>query len=194
LAERSDRDELLEKISAVTNRGMNGELNFTESLRERLAFIPASKKQVLDLADKLKSQVSDSFLRNKKFFSENSENIYFFSGGFKDFILPVLLDFGVREENIYANTFVYNHNDEVVGFDENNFLSMPGGKVKMLRALDLEGELIVVGDGYTDYEMREAGLAHQFIAFTENVQREKVIARADLVADNIEKVLAVWKS
>ena len=39
----------------------------------------------------------------------------------------------------------------------------------------LQGEVIVVGDGYTDYQLFEAGLADKFIAYTEHVERASIM-------------------
>ena len=48
-------------------------------------------------------------------------------------------------------------------------LSRDGGKIRQLVLLDLDGPVYVLGDGYTDYQIREAGLANRFYAYTENV-------------------------
>ena len=48
--------------------------------------------------------------------------------------------------------------------------SQRGGKIRRLALLDLDGPVYVLGDGYTDYEIRQAGLAHRFYAYTENVE------------------------
>jgi D-3-phosphoglycerate dehydrogenase / 2-oxoglutarate reductase len=79
------------------------------------------------------------------------------------------MSMGVLEENIYANTFVYDADGNITGYDETNLLSQDKGKVKLLQSLDFEGDIYAIGDGYTDYELRESGLANKFFAFTENV-------------------------
>jgi D-3-phosphoglycerate dehydrogenase len=71
-------------------------------------------------------------------------------------------------------------------------LSKPRGKVKTLESLKLLGEITVVGDGYADYEIREAGLAQAFVAFTENVKREKVMEKADYIAEDFSKVMEIF--
>ncbi len=61
----------------------------------------------------------------------------------------------------------------------------------MLKSLDLQGDIYVLGDGYTDYEMREAGLANRFYAFTENIQRENVMSKADYIIPALEEFLYI---
>jgi len=57
--------------------------------------------------------------------------------------------------------------------------------------LNLRGEIQVVGDGYSDYVMREAGIADKFFAYTENVQRQKAMAHADHITPNLDEFLYI---
>ncbi|KXX70241.1 phosphoglycerate dehydrogenase [Flammeovirga sp. SJP92] len=183
------KEEIGSKIKELTDQAMAGELSFREALEQRLALLDATKKDVDQLSSELKKLVSESVKRNKAFFSQEKDNVLIVSSGFKDFIAPVVKDFGIKEENIYANTFTYNDKDEVTGFDASNPLSEHKGKVKLMEELSLDGEVLVIGDGYTDYEIREAGLAKTFYAFTENIKREKVLAKADVEASSFDEIL-----
>ena len=49
--------------------------------------------------------------------------------------------------------------------------------------------VVVVGDGWTDYEIRAAGAADRFYAFVETAARPKVTAAADAVAASFDEVL-----
>lgn len=183
------KEEVGSKISELTDQAMAGELSFREALEQRLALLDATRKDVDQLSQELKNLVSESVKRNRAFFEEEKDNVLIVSSGFKDFITPVVKDFGIKEENIYANTFTYNDKDEVIGFDASNPLSEHKGKVKLMKELSLDGEVLVIGDGYTDYEIREAGLAKTFYAFTENIKREKVLANADIEASSFDEIL-----
>ena len=55
--------------------------------------------------------------------------------------------------------------------------------------MNLEGSVWAVGDGITDYEIRAAGAADIFYAFTENVERASVTAKADVVIKNFDEFL-----
>ena len=133
--------------------------------------------------------MSDSFIRNKEFFITFSDQIRIVSSGFKEFIVPIVAEFGIDEENVYANTFIFDEEGRIIGFDEENYLSQDKGKVKLLKELQLPGEVYVLGDGYTDYEIREAGLANKFFAFTENVERDIVISMADHKSATLDEFL-----
>jgi D-3-phosphoglycerate dehydrogenase len=47
----------------------------------------------------------------------------------------------------------------------------------------------MIGDGYTDYEVKEAGKANKFYAFVENVRREKIVKKADKVVESFDEIL-----
>ncbi len=51
----------------------------------------------------------------------------------------------------------------------------------------------MIGDGYTDFEIKDAGLANKFYAFTENVGRENIIEKADHVAPSLDEFLYLNK-
>jgi D-3-phosphoglycerate dehydrogenase len=51
----------------------------------------------------------------------------------------------------------------------------------------------VIGDGYTDFEIKESGLANKFYAFTENVSRPKVTSQADHIAPSFDEILYINK-
>lgn len=189
LAQKKDKQEIKDKIVDLTNAGMEGELTVRESILERIKLLNANKDHIDQLIDKLKLKVSKSFERNEQFFLEHSEQIYIVSNGFKDFVVPIVTMLGVKEENVYANSFNYNDTGEIVGVDLDNVLSDNDGKVKTLESLKLEGEIYVIGDGFTDYEIKEKGLAKKFYAFTENVKRQNVIDKADHVAPSLDEFL-----
>ncbi|HEX6225135.1 MAG TPA: phosphoglycerate dehydrogenase, partial [Chryseolinea sp.] len=159
----------------------------------RLNLLAPDKKHLPFLITKLKGNVSESFKRNKEFFQEHADNIYIISNGFKEFIEPIVTEFGVKAENIMANEFKFDDTGRVVGFDQENPLSANGGKVELLKKLNLPGDIYVIGDGYTDYEIKHAGLANKFFAFTENVERENVKNKADHIAPSLDEFLYLNK-
>lgn len=193
LADSENKEENLEKIKNITNSGMAGGISFRESLEQRLDLLHANKKHLPLLIKKLKEQVSESIKRNRAFFEEYADNVLIISSGFKEFIEPIVMEFGVKKENIYANEFKEDANGNLVSFNPEILLSQDNGKVKLLKALNLQGDVHVIGDGYTDYEIRKAGLAVKFYAFTENVIRDIVVENADYVAPTFEEVLYINK-
>jgi D-3-phosphoglycerate dehydrogenase len=189
LRDKAEAEKVAQEISRLTEEAMNGSLSFSVSLRARVALLKAGRHHLEELVSVLREMVSDSFRRNRPFFEQFGKQVLIVSSGFREFIVPIVSDFGIPEENVYANSFCFDENGMICGFDEENYLSQDKGKVKLLKALSLPGEVYVLGDGYTDYEIREAGLANKFFAFTENVKREPVVSLADRHSASLEEFL-----
>ncbi|MAD91549.1 MAG: phosphoglycerate dehydrogenase [Gammaproteobacteria bacterium] len=168
-------------------------MSFTESLERRIKLIHAKKSDLVILIKELRKEVSKSIENNREFFENFSENIYVISCGFKEFIDDIVEEYDIPSDRVFANTFKFDENDIIVGFDENNVLSQHNGKIQCLKDLNLDGEIQVIGDGYSDYVTREVGVADKFFAYTENVEREKTIENADHVAPNLDEFLFVNK-
>ena len=47
----------------------------------------------------------------------------------------------------------------------------------------------MIGDGFSDYQTRAAGIADKFYAFTENVERENILDKADHIAPSLDEIL-----
>ena len=184
-----EKERVLQQVRQLTDSAMAGESSFAEGLRKRLALLRAHQRHLPHLIHRLQDKVSESVRRNKEFLTEYSDQIFIVSSGFKEFITPIVTEYGIKEENIYANTFKLDENGNITGFDEENVLSLDKGKIKLLEKLALSGDVYVIGDGYTDYEIKEAGLANKFYAFTENVARESVLAKAEHIAPSLDEFL-----
>lgn len=193
LANNPKKSEIIQEIIDITNLGIDGEISFTESLKRRINLLNAKKYHLEQLVVNLRKQVSPSIERNKEFFEKYADDIYVISCGFKEFIDPIVEEYNIPSERVFANTFRYDENDNIVGFDGENVLSQHNGKIQCLKDLNLDGEVQVIGDGYSDYVTRKAGVADKFFAYTENVKREKTTSNADHVAPNLDEFLFVNK-
>ncbi len=193
LEDDPEREQKISEIQRVTDEGMEGKLTLKESIERRLDLLDAHRKHLPMLVDTLKDKVSASFKRNREFFAKNAGNIYIISNGFKDFIIPIVQEYEVLPENVYANAFTFDQSGKITGYDQESLLASNNGKVEQLRQLQLKGDVYVIGDGYTDYEIKAAGLANKFYAFTENVERATVTEKADHVAPSLDEFLYLNK-
>ncbi|VAX34908.1 Phosphoserine phosphatase / D-3-phosphoglycerate dehydrogenase [hydrothermal vent metagenome] len=185
----SNKEERLAAIAELTNKGMNGQISFSKSLKERMKLISGNRNDLEQLIAKLKKKISTSILPHKDFFINNKKSIYIISSGFKDFIDPVVADFGIDSNHVFANTFTWTKEGQINGFDNKNVLSQNQGKPTLVQQLNFQSPVVVIGDGYTDYEIKKAGFADRFIAYTENISRPLVTAQADFVATNFNDFL-----
>ncbi|MCG8734554.1 phosphoglycerate dehydrogenase [Tenacibaculum finnmarkense] len=183
------KEAIIDQIITITNQGIDGEISFTESLKKRIDLLNATKADLPLLIKELEQKVSRSIADNKDFFKNFSDDIYVISAGFKEFIIPIVAEYNIPAERVFANTFEFDKNDAIIGFDTQNLLSQHNGKIDCLKNLNLAGEIQVIGDGYSDAVTKKAGVADTFFAYTENVQRAKTIANADHITPNLDEFL-----
>jgi len=176
----------LETIRAITRAGMEGSIPFDESLSKRLKLLNINQKDIHAATIVLAKKVTPSFKRNKQFLMENAQNILIVSGGFYEMIIPIVSEYGILEDQVFANKFVYKGTSRIAHVDSQNIMAQSGEKVAQANALGLAGEIHVIGDGYTDYQIKSEGPAKKFFAFIENIRRNSVCEVADVVLSNID--------
>ncbi|UQD55601.1 phosphoglycerate dehydrogenase [Flavobacterium sp. K5-23] len=181
--------QILSEIQRLTDLGMEGKLSLKESLTSRINLLEANRDHLGAVIEELKNKVTASVIRNRAFFKQHSENIYIISNGFKEIIIPIVQEYGIKPEHVLANTFKFDHDGKIIGFDEKDQLCENKGKVYKIKSLNLPGEVIMIGDGYTDYETLEGGAVSKFFAFTENVSRPIVVEKADRIAPSLDEIL-----
>ena len=180
LSGKNNKNKILDRMRKITKGGMEGKIPFEKSLSSRIKLLQASKKDI-----------TPSIRRNREFFKRYKDQIYIISGGFKDYIEPVFSPYGIKSDHILANTFTFNSKDQIIGYDAKNDLSKSGGKVQKIKSLKLDGKVYVIGDGYTDYEIKKAGLADKFFVFVENIKRDIVTEQADYILPNFDEFLYI---
>lgn len=193
LKDNPEKEKIFKKIEEYTNLAMEGKLSFSESLAERVKLLGANKEHLKKLVTHLKKKVSKSFSRNAPFFKKHADDVLIVSGGFKEFITPVVKKFHIKKENIYANTFLFDSEGTIIGYDNKNPLSQEGGKVKLMKELKLEGNLYGIGDGYSDFQLKESGHIKKFFAYTENISRNSVTSKADHITPSFDEFLYLNK-
>jgi D-3-phosphoglycerate dehydrogenase len=184
LTGNADRAKVMTRLEAITNQGMAGTLAFDESLRQRLELFQANRTHVTQTIEFLLGEITPSILRHRAWFTHHRDQIYIISGGFEDYITPIAVRLGLRADHVCANRFLYDTAGNIAGCDASLHLSKAGGKVAQVAALELPRPAVIIGDGYTDYEVRAQGEADEFWAFTENVHRPNIAAKADKIITN----------
>ena len=183
---KSDKDKILNQIQDITNKAMLGKIPFSEALNQRIKLIKPQQEHINKTIIFLKKHISKSFEENIEFFRKNYGNCYIISGGFKEIIMPVIAGFNIKENQIFANTFIHENNN--ITIDEDNPLSKNNGK--NIIAKNISGYKIVIGDGYTDYEVKKYQNAKKFVQFIENINRKSLNNKADLICDDFKKIIA----
>ncbi len=188
LSAHGDQQSIMQELEHITQRGMTGEITFDESLAVRLQLFAATTDDVqMHIAD-LKQHISPSALAAHAWFVANRAHIYVVSGGFVEYILPITSQLGIPDTHVFANKFIFK-DSEIIGFDNTRYTSKSGGKAAQIAVLNLPRPVIAIGDGFTDYEIKVSGLADEFWAFTETIERQQVIEKADRIVRSFAEIL-----
>ncbi len=182
-----------QEIIDITDQAMNGQLDFRNALKTRIKLLQIHKNEINQTISLLKDRVSLSIIENKHNIEKIGQSIYIVSGGFKEIIEPIVKDYNIPANNIFANEFTYDSNGYVDGINDESLLSYSDGKIKAVKTLDLSNGAYVIGDGSTDLEIKTVKEIKAFICFTENIHRKSVASKADYIASNFNEVLRIIK-
>jgi D-3-phosphoglycerate dehydrogenase len=177
-----NKEKILQEVKAITKLGMEGKLNFRESLIERFKTASILQKH-LDFYHQniLPSQVDLGFQKVFEYIKKQGGQIYLVSGGFMDSIKIVAQQLKIDYSHCFANEFIIQGN-RIIGFDEKNVLADGLGKVKLAQKFKQQQStknVICVGDGNSDFLIKKEKVADEFWGFWANVQRENLIKLAD---------------
>lgn len=185
---RSDAEEILREFKRLTVLGMEGALPFDESLSRRMKLISLSRAHIKKIAKRMPEFITSSLLQHREYLKRNASKIYVVSGGFEELIYPVTDFLGIIRSHVYANAFVYD-GDAITGIDATRPTAKAGGKAAAIERAAAPRPRMIVGDGWTDYEIKSHGVADVFVAFVEHVARKTVIEKADFVARSFDELI-----
>lgn len=185
-----DKEYIVAEIERITQMGMNNEISFEESLARRLQLIRPHKEHIAQVIDALRQEISPSLLRQQDLIRSEQDHFFVVSGGFDEIIVPLVAEIGFRPDHVFANSFVFDDEGFVTGCDTENPLSRSGGKVELINSLGLEGQKVMVGDGYSDYEVFLRGAADRIIISTEFVPPRDFVNGTVPQASSFDEVTA----
>jgi phosphoserine phosphatase len=172
-----------ERIAALTERAMSGELKLEDVYAARLAIVRPARGRIERLGEEYVERAVPHALELVAALRFLGKRVAIVSGGLAPAVRRLAAALGVADEDVYAVAVRFDADGAWAGFDERSPLARSGGKVEVVRALAAAGRpLALVGDGITDLEAAEAeGGADRFVAFGGVVRRAAVFERARVV-------------
>ena len=182
--------EILKQIENITNMGMNGEISFEESLNRRLALVKPTQQIIDYFVSKYCPNIfSDGMVDFIKKLHKNGDNIWIFSGGLADSIRPFAKYLNIPINQVYAIEINWNNNGDFISLNnDNSAVESKVEAIKKVKELSNSQKNIIIGDGFTDYQLYETGKATKFIAYIEHIQRKNVINIAKNLAKNVNEL------
>ena len=166
------------RIAALTDRAMNGEIALDAIYGERLALVRPTRAELDALGEAYVAALSPGAHEAVDALREAGVRILIVSGGLRHAILPLAHHLGVPDADVHAVRIDVDAVGEYSGFDVASPLGREGGKLVLLRSLELPRPILGVGDGITDAEMKPA--LDAFALFTAHVRRDVAARAADV--------------
>jgi len=170
-----------EEISAITDAGMAGEIDFRTSMERRLQIAQPTRALVeafgRDAPRHLVPGMED-LVRSL------SAECWIVSGGLQEALLETARSLKIHKKRVVGTLVEWDHEGRLVR------LQRCGSKPDAVRDVceKWDRPRIAVGDGMSDHALLEEGCVDHFVAFTGIVRREPVVATGCPEASTVEEL------
>ena len=155
--ELARRVGLAEEMSRLTDLAMNGIVPLQDVYGRRLEAIKPDSASIDWVADLYISEIVDGVKELFGILLAQGKAVHIISGGLRQAIMPLAAFLGLPENHVHAVDVYFNDDGSYRGFDEASPLARAGGKAEVVAALKGTGSIVMVGDGKTDMEAKQAG-------------------------------------
>eukprot|EP01067_Filipodium_phascolosomae_P002791 Filipodium_phascolosomae@DN2490_c0_g1_i6.p1 len=177
------------EISHLTSLGMNGNLSFEESFRQRLHLLQPSKEELAMFVEQNPLKLTKGIKSVIDSCHKAGVPTFLLSGGLTSIIQNVGKKLNIPDDNIMANKLIFDSNGMFSDYDALNLMAQSNGKALAIQTLIDKHHLqkvVMVGDGVTDLQAKPP--ASVFIGFGGNKVREKVKREADWFIYDFEEM------
>lgn len=177
-----------EEFQAITRAGMEGRMSFEQSLQRRLQIAPPNLADVRAFGRKALALLTPGMAAMIANLRRQGAEVRIASGGLREAILPTARRLGIPDDQVHAVRLKWDTSGSFLGtqFDDSFHISKVEGIQCLVNAWPRP--IIAVGDGMTDYQIFQHGLADHFVAFTLHVRRAAVVATGAPIAANVDQL------
>jgi phosphoserine phosphatase len=156
--ELARRVGLGEQMSRLTDAAMNGELPLEAVYGQRLAAIKPDRTSIDWLAELYIAEIVEGVKDVFTALLAQNKDVHIISGGLRQAIAPLASFLGLPADHVHAVDIYFNEDGSYRNFDQESPLARAGGKSDICRQLTKsQGSLVMIGDGKTDMEAKQAG-------------------------------------
>ena len=155
--ELARRVGLGEEMSKLTDAAMNGIVPLEAVYERRLSLIRPDQTSIDWLADLYIAEIVDGVKAVFAALLAQDKTVHIISGGLRQAILPLAQCLGLPESHVHAVDIYFNEDGSYRDYDLDSPLARTGGKAVVVASLKAQGTLVMIGDGKTDLEAKQAG-------------------------------------
>ena len=146
-----------EEMSKLTDLAMNGVVPLEAVYERRLSLIRPDQDSINWLADLYIAEIVEGVKEVFASLLAQDKAVHIISGGLRQAILPLANCLGLPESHVHAVDIYFNEDGSYRNYDLNSPLARTGGKAVVVGTLKAQGSLVMIGDGKTDLEAKQAG-------------------------------------
>ncbi|MDD1605443.1 MAG: HAD-IB family phosphatase [Methylococcaceae bacterium] len=180
--ELARRVGLGDEMSKLTNAAMNGLVPLEAVYEQRLSLIRPDQASINWVADLYIAEIVDGVKDVFETLLAQGKEVHIISGGLRQAILPLAAYLNIPESRVHAVNVYFNADGSYQTYQLDSPLARTGGKADIVSSLKNQQSLVVVGDGKTDMEAKQAGAF--VIGFGGVVDRAIVRELADIYITN----------
>ena len=155
--ELARRVGLGEEMSKLTDAAMNGIVPLEAVYERRLSLIRPDQNSIDWLADLYIAEIVEGVKEVIAALLAQDKVVHIISGGLRQAILPLAQCLGLPESHVHAVDIYFNEDGSYCNYDLSSALAKTGGKAVVVGTLKAQGSLVMIGDGKTDLEAKQAG-------------------------------------
>ncbi len=155
--ELARRVGLGEELSKLTDMAMNGIVPLEAVYERRLSLIRPDQGSIDWLADLYIAEIVEGVKEVFAALLAQDKDVHIISGGLRQAILPLAQCLNLPESHVHAVDIYFNEDGSYRNYDLDSPLARTGGKAFVVGTLKTQGSLVMIGDGKTDLEAKQAG-------------------------------------
>jgi phosphoserine phosphatase len=166
------------EIVLLTEAAMNGEIALDAVYAKRLDIIRPTRADVEALGRRYVESLVDGAEETIATLQSAGVDVHLVTAGIAQAIAPLAAKLNIMPRAVHAVALEFDANGNYADFDRRSFLTRPGGKELVVRAIltRAKGKAAFVGDGVSDLETKD--VVDLFIGFGGVAVRERVRSEA----------------
>lgn len=173
-----------EQLAELTNQAMNGIVPLEAVYEQRLSLIRPDQASIDWVADLYIAEIVDGVQTVFETLQAQGKEVHIISGGLRQAILPLAAFLNVPSSQVHAVDVYFNEDGSYRDYEQSSPLARTGGKAEVVSALKGDKSVVVIGDGKTDMEAKQAGAF--VIGFGGVVNRQIVQELADIYVSDTD--------
>ncbi len=171
-------------MAKLTDAAMNGIVPLEAVYEQRLSLIRPDQASIDWVADLYIAEIVAGVQEVFNTLQAQGKEVHIISGGLRQAILPLAAFLNVPTNQVHAVDVYFNEDGSYRDYEQSSPLARTGGKAEVVSALKGDKSVVVIGDGKTDMEAKQAGAF--VIGFGGVVNRQIVQELADIYVFNTD--------